>query len=251
MKAGENMILLEDSRQQERKHEIKHKWFLEHGIYWNRTALVCGDYQIPGNGSVAVDTKKDIQELIGDIQFKAMRQSEIRKNLTIIGIREYIPEESLQDIFNLIVSDDSDRFAEKEISDYCFSNGIPEGALKEFQSLYVRRHGFFHRGLIRAKNYGVKLYILVDNLDGITDIDSLFQWVNPRRKIMMNSGEQIGYWKNGKPKYRKVQKFPNCMMGDQLAKSCITMEKKYGCKFLFCRPEDAAEKIIKILTREN
>lgn len=244
-------IILEDSRQQEYKHKIKHQWFIEHGIHWNRTALVCGDYQFPGNGSVAVDTKKDIQELIGDIQFKAMNQSDIRKNLSIIGLRDRIQEEILQDVFNIILADDSDCFVEKEISDYCFRNGIPEGALKEFQNLYVKRHGFFHRGLVRAKNYGVKLYILVDNKDGVADIDSLFRWVNPRRKIYVRTNDVIGWTKNGNPRYKKVQKYPNCMMGEQLAKACITMEKKYGCTFLFCRPEEAAERIIELLTNRG
>ena len=242
------MIILEDSRQQERKHEAKHKWFIENGIHWNRSALICGDYQLPGDGSVAVDTKKNIQELISDIQFKAMSKREIREHIYVIG-REYgIIERKQKDIFSLITDDDSDRFAEKEISDYCFANGVPESALKEFQALYIKRHGFFHRGLVRAKNYGVKLYVLVDNEDGITDIESLFRWVNPRRKIVVNSNEILGYWKNGKPRYRKVQKFPNCMMGEQLAKSCLTMQLKYGCKFEFCRPSEAGERIMRILT---
>ena len=242
------MIILEDSRQQESKHKIKHKWCLEHGVHWNRSALQCGDYQLPRDGSVAIDTKKDIQELIGDIQFNAMSQKDIRKKLSDIGNINGIPEERMQEIFELIVADDSDRFAEKQISDYCFRNGIPEGALKEFQNLYVKRHGFFHRGIVRAKNYGVKLYILVDNKDGVADIDSLFRWVNPRRKIYVGTNEVTSWTKNGNPRYKKVQKYPNCMMGEQLAKACITMEKKYGCTFLFCRPEEAAPKIIKLLS---
>ena len=31
------MILLEDTRQQEKKHSKKHKYFLENGIRWNRS----------------------------------------------------------------------------------------------------------------------------------------------------------------------------------------------------------------------
>ncbi len=61
------MLILEDSRQQERKHEIKHSYFRSAGVHWNRTALYCGDYTLPTNQSVCIDTKKDIQELIGDI----------------------------------------------------------------------------------------------------------------------------------------------------------------------------------------
>lgn len=242
------MIILEDSRQQESKHKIKHKWFLENGIHWNRSALQCGDYQLPGDGSIAIDTKKDIQELIGDIQFRATSKKEIKQEVDKIWNDNSIRGDQ-NDIYHLITDDDSERFPEKEISNYCFTNSIPEGVLKEFQNLYVKRHGFFHRGLVRAKNYGVKLYILVDNKDGVTDIDSLFRWVNPRRKIMINSNQIIGHWKNGKPRYKKVQKYPSCMMGSQLAKACLTMEKKYGCTFLFVKPEEAAPKIIELLMK--
>lgn len=244
------MILLEDSRQQENKHQKKHKYFLENGIHWNRGALICGDYQIAGKGSVAVDTKFSIQELIGDIQFKAMSKKDIENQIRDIYVKNHLCAGNPSEIFHLIVDDDSDRFAEREISEYCFKNGIPEGVLNEFQSLYVKRHGFFHRGLVRAKNYGVKLHILVDNEDGITDISSLFKWVNPRRKILVNSSEQIGVYKNGKPRYRKVPKFPNCMMGEQLAKSCLTMQLKYGCEFHFCKPENAGSEVIRLLTQE-
>ena len=75
------MILMEDTSQQEKKHSKKHKYFLENGIHWNRSTLICGDYQIAGNGSVAVDTKFSIQELIGDIQFKAMSKKDIENQI--------------------------------------------------------------------------------------------------------------------------------------------------------------------------
>lgn len=61
------MILLEDTRNQIGKHDIKHKWFAEHGIEVRRQALYCGDYTLPTDQSVCIDTKKDIQELVSDI----------------------------------------------------------------------------------------------------------------------------------------------------------------------------------------
>lgn len=242
------MILLEDTRQQEKKHSKKHKYFLENGIHWNRSTLICGDYQVAGNGSVAVDTKFSIQELIGDIQFKAMSKKDIENQIRDIYVKNHLCTGRPSEIFHLITDDDYDRFAEREISEYCFKNNIPESVLSEFQTLYIKRHGFFHRGLVRAKNYGVKLHILVDNEDGVADIDSLFSWVNPRRKILVNSSEQIGWYKNGKPRYRKVPKFPNCMMGEQLAKACLTMQLKYGCEFHFCKPSEAGAEVIRLLT---
>ena len=60
-------ILLEDSRQQDGKHDAKERWFKEHGIEVRRTKLYVGDYTLPTDQSVCIDTKKDIQELVSDI----------------------------------------------------------------------------------------------------------------------------------------------------------------------------------------
>ena len=60
----DRILLLEDTRQQVKKHTAKHQWFLKNGISWTRETLNCGDYQLAGKSDVAVDTKKDIQERI-------------------------------------------------------------------------------------------------------------------------------------------------------------------------------------------
>ena len=61
------MLILEDTRQQAQKHDLKHKWFEQNGITIRRQALYCGDYTLPTDQSVCIDTKKDIQELVSDI----------------------------------------------------------------------------------------------------------------------------------------------------------------------------------------
>ena len=61
------MLILEDTRQQTSKHETKHKWFSENGIKVERCRLYVGDYTLPTNQSVCIDTKKDLQELVQDI----------------------------------------------------------------------------------------------------------------------------------------------------------------------------------------
>jgi ribosome-associated protein len=61
------MILLEDTRNQPGKHDTKNRYFSEHGIEVRRTKLYVGDYTLPTDQSICIDTKKDIQELIGDI----------------------------------------------------------------------------------------------------------------------------------------------------------------------------------------
>lgn len=61
------MILFCDTRQQKGKHKLKEEYFESQGIEIIRTKLAFGDYQNPQNPSIAIDTKKDIQELIIDV----------------------------------------------------------------------------------------------------------------------------------------------------------------------------------------
>jgi hypothetical protein len=241
------MILLEDTRQQEKKHEVKHQYFRSVGIHWNRTCLYCGDYTLPADQSICIDTKKDIAELIGDIQVKQMPKKEVKDKVYEICKNERISFDLADDIYHAICDDDEDRFAEKDINEVCYKHALSESIMASFQALYVKRHGFFHRGLKRAQNSGIRLYILVENGDGVTCIDDLSHWHNPRLDTMINSNQMIGFWGNGKPRYKKVSKYPYAATGEWLAKACLTMEEKYGCKFLFCRPDESGSKILKLL----
>lgn len=246
------MLILEDTRQQEAKHKLKHEYFRSEGVQCIRTALYCGDYTLPADQSVCIDTKKDIQELIGDIQVKAMPKHDVYAIVFSLFEEYHLNFDFAEEIYHAICDDDTDRFAEKEINDLCFANHVPERAIGEFQALYVKRHGFFHRGLKRAQNSKIKLIVLVENKDGVSDTGSLIKWSNPRSDIWINTSEIIGKWKNGRPRYRKVQKYPSAMQGNTLAKACLTMQHKYGVEFLFCRPEEAGAKILELLgAKEN
>ena len=61
------MILIEDTRQVVGKHKIKNEYFEKMGIEVVRSKLLFGDYQNPQNPSIAIDTKKEIQEIIIDV----------------------------------------------------------------------------------------------------------------------------------------------------------------------------------------
>lgn len=87
----------------------------------------------------------------------------------------------------------------------------------------------------------------MENEDKIACINDLLYWKNPRLDILTNSNQMIGFWKNGKPRYKKVQKYPYAATGEWLSKACQTMELKYGCKFLFCKPEESGAKILELL----
>lgn len=185
------MIILSDTRQKENRHDLKLKYFAEHNIEVRRTKLYIGDYTLPTDQSVCVDTKFCIEELVSDICGK--------------------------------------------------------------------QHERFRNELLRAQESGVKLIILVENkgsyVKGTQDIfnptihnlSELHKWRNPRLFIMKDSNEIIGTWKNGKPRYKKIQAFPQSTKGESLMKACFTMQEKYGCEFLFCSPQEAGKKIIELL----
>lgn len=87
-------------------------------------------------------------------------------------------------------------------------------------------HQRFKRECVKARDAGCKLVFLIENNDGISNINEVHTWINPRCIFS-----------------------PNCVQGDRLEKAMKTMSERYGCEFLFCKPEDAAETIQKILTR--
>lgn len=87
-------------------------------------------------------------------------------------------------------------------------------------------HGRFRRELIKARDMGTHLYVLVENADGIRSIDEVRGWVNPRLALS-----------------------PKAITGERLAKAMQTMQDRYGVTFLFCRPEESAIIIYKLLER--
>lgn len=61
------MTIIEDTRQQAGKHNFKQTYFETHGIKIVRSKLPVGDYANIKDLSVVIDTKKDIQEIIGNV----------------------------------------------------------------------------------------------------------------------------------------------------------------------------------------
>lgn len=60
-------IILEDTRQQAGKHANVNAWFQAHGIEVRRTKLFVGDYTLPTDQTVCVDTKYGLQEVYGNL----------------------------------------------------------------------------------------------------------------------------------------------------------------------------------------
>ena len=85
-------------------------------------------------------------------------------------------------------------------------------------------HKRFINELKLAQDLGVQLFVLVENTEGYEVIDDCVAWRNPRTEFS-----------------------PNCIQGPRLAKAMHTIESRYGCVFMFCHPDEAAETIIDLL----
>lgn len=105
-------------------------------------------------------------------------------------------------------------------------------------------HGRFRDECIRAQDNGCRFYVLIED-EKVKNLDDLEKWENPREKkyFVMKARRDKGY----KLKYPLPKQPP--ASGKKLAKALRTMEEKYGVKFLFCKPKDAAERIVELLTK--
>lgn len=104
-------------------------------------------------------------------------------------------------------------------------------------------HERFRDEVILAQKCGCKFYVLIED-DKVTSLDDLERWQNPREK-------KYFYYKalmaQGKKLRMVLPKQPPAS-GKKLAKALRTMEEKYGVTFLFCKPKDAAARIVELLT---
>ena len=107
-------------------------------------------------------------------------------------------------------------------------------------------HSRFKREVVRAQEAGIKLVILTET-EHVASLDELGKWREPNSEYCRRGGSpRLEAWckKNKKPMPKGK---PRRIYGSQLAKSCRTMEKKYGCEFLFCSPKFAGELILDML----
>ena len=105
-------------------------------------------------------------------------------------------------------------------------------------------HERFREELIRAQKAGCRFFVLVENTEHIKSINDVLKWSNPRlhkynKTKYMHS---IGKWQNVKLSGSK----PPCD-NVRLMKTMMTCEARYGCKFLFCSPYEAADRIVELL----
>ena len=110
----------------------------------------------------------------------------------------------------------------------------------------TKAHERFRDECILAQKCGCRFIVLVED-DTVTSLDELEKWENPRAKkyFVQKARQAKGY----KLKYPLAKQPP--ASGKTLAKALRTMTEKYGVEFVFCKPEDAAQRIVEILKGGN
>lgn len=100
--------------------------------------------------------------------------------------------------------------------------------LTEVSANVCQDHDRFRAELIRAQDAGIKVVILVEHGDDIRCLEDVIWWNNPRLKTS-----------------------PKAMTGERLYKILQTLERKYGCEFMFCTKEQTGAKIMEILSNDS
>ena len=121
-------------------------------------------------------------------------------------------------------------------------------SMSEIESNIIgKSHARFRDECILAQNNGIKMYVLVENKDGIKTINDVFRYTSTRRLRWFKIHKAH---ENGKMLNFKIPDKPP-VSGEQLAKAMLTMQLKYSVEFVFCDPNDAGAKVIELLTRQD
>lgn len=108
--------------------------------------------------------------------------------------------------------------------------------LNELCSNVGQDHDRFRRELVRAAENEIELIVLVEHGKGIRKLEDVIWWDNPRGTKRRRGTD--GKWRDVKTR---------AMPGEVLYKILCTLQRKYGCRFLFCEKDETGRKIIELL----
>lgn len=108
--------------------------------------------------------------------------------------------------------------------------------LSELCSNVCQQHERFKNEIMRAGEHGIKVIFLVEHGPDITSLEDVIWWDNPRSQRRIQ--DAYGHWKTVHTK---------AISGDILYKILCTIQRKYGCEFLFCDKKDTGRRIVELL----
>lgn len=109
-----------------------------------------------------------------------------------------------------------------------------------------RQHARFKRECQRAQAAGCRLVVLVENLNGYGSVQDVRSWTNSHCSRCIHAARMACDPRDASGACpRHGTKKP--IQGPRLAKAMETMERRYGVRFEFCHPRDAARRICELL----
>jgi len=115
--------------------------------------------------------------------------------------------------------------------------------MQEVYSCIMSGHERFRRECARAQTCEIKLIVLVEE-NGITCLDDVAHWQNPRRTawFRLNAAHKAGKCLN------RVQSKQPPASSESLMKSMRTMSERYGVEWRFCEKKNTGAEIVKALS---
>lgn len=109
----------------------------------------------------------------------------------------------------------------------------------------VQDHDRFRNECIRAQEDGTLLVILIENDEGMSCLDDVERWDNPRvHEYYAKYAWALAARKNG-----KTVKLPAPPINNKrLIKMMETMTERYGVQWMFCSYEETGKKVVEILS---
>lgn len=127
--------------------------------------------------------------------------------------------------------------------------------LTEVYGNVIQSHKRFAAELLRAKEMGIKLIILVEHGGNINTLEDVKNWNNPRmQKYCFDLKKKLGIfgdipvwalYKQAKLKWLNPIRPP--VESEQLYRKLVTIEEKYCTKFLFCKKSETGKRIVELL----
>lgn len=118
------------------------------------------------------------------------------------------------------------------------------------QNINGRQHDRFKRECIRAQDAGCRLVVLVENLNGYECVAHVAAWENDHCTHCRLRRQRVCNPRNPSGKCMRHSTMKP-IQGPRLARAMQTMEQRYGVRFEFCHPRDAARRICELLGVEH
>ena len=114
--------------------------------------------------------------------------------------------------------------------------------LNELCGNVCQQHEKFKRELLRAIESNIKIVILCEHGNGITCLEDVYFWENPRKHKVV--------WKTVNGRKVKTVLSEKAVDGIQLYRSLSTIHDRYNVDFVFCEKENTGREIVRILSGE-